>query len=374
METDAKLETRDEVLSAAREAGFTPSDVQLKAWRRAGLLPRPVEQRGLGRERGSVTYYPPGTADQLLALCRLHTRERDLAPLAFLLWWQGYAVPLTVVRAALDGAVTDYARAVAGLVEGDELSVAGWDGLERLEADPRLPSVLTRMRKRVGRNKASTAGHFLLQTAAGGFRDWPEQAIGEEPDADIMTRALGLQLLRGFAAAFDVSGWGPDDPAQVMTILSAAVAPTALAGALRQATDAELEVARDELRAVAVMLDDLLVLLARTPALLAALAAQGKRQAIDASALLVAATVGEQLTAGWRMPSTRELVWLFLAGLALYRQPRVRQNIATIVAAGQSLHEVRILADQVLPSGGSDSMARRQRRQFRVDVDPEESR
>lgn len=97
-----------DLLVAVAEAGFTVSEPQLARWHRAGLLPRP-RQLSLGRGKGTATAYPPGTALQLLALCRIRHTEHSLARAGFRLWWEGYEVeadlilgPLQTSAAAID--------------------------------------------------------------------------------------------------------------------------------------------------------------------------------------------------------------------------------------------------------------------------------
>ena len=101
-------QTRDDVLSAAAEAGYPITGDQLARWHRGGLLPRP-RQRSRGRGFGTVTIYPPGTAEQVVALCEITARHRSLARAAFQLWWDGFPVdpeqictPLMKVAAKVD--------------------------------------------------------------------------------------------------------------------------------------------------------------------------------------------------------------------------------------------------------------------------------
>lgn len=101
-------QTRDEVLAVAAEAGFAISSDQLARWHRGGLLPRP-RQVSRGRGRGTVTIYPRGTAEQVVALCEITANHRSLARAGFQLWWSGYPVdpeqvwlPLLKVAAKVD--------------------------------------------------------------------------------------------------------------------------------------------------------------------------------------------------------------------------------------------------------------------------------
>jgi len=80
--------TEQELLAAARRQGHKVSADQLKRWRRADLIPRPVQAHQPG-VRGSRTTYPPGTLRQLVRVCELHTHFRKLDRVRFELWWAG---------------------------------------------------------------------------------------------------------------------------------------------------------------------------------------------------------------------------------------------------------------------------------------------
>jgi hypothetical protein len=82
MNTDASFEKSADVLTLARQQGYSLSALQLVRWHRAGLLPRP-QQQPLKAARGTCSLYPPGTGEQVLLLCSLHPRERRLAHLAW---------------------------------------------------------------------------------------------------------------------------------------------------------------------------------------------------------------------------------------------------------------------------------------------------
>lgn len=85
-------ETLEEVLARAERAGYEVSERQLKRWRDEGLVPSP-QKVGLGRGKGTVAYYPPGTGDLVTAIARELQETRDLPTVAFKLWFEGY--PLT---------------------------------------------------------------------------------------------------------------------------------------------------------------------------------------------------------------------------------------------------------------------------------------
>lgn len=136
-------QTREQVLLTAADAGCPVSAEQLARWHRAGLLPRP-RQRSLGRGLGTVTVYPPGTASQVVALCRIRSGHRSLDRAAFQLWWEGFAVdpekvwaPLTQVAKTLDSDLATIRAgqgAVAVRLGGLADRRIGRQRLKRLEA------------------------------------------------------------------------------------------------------------------------------------------------------------------------------------------------------------------------------------------------
>ena len=110
---ESAMQTREQVLLAAADAGFPITGDQLARWHRAGLLPHP-RQRALGRGLGTVTIYPPGTVEQLLALCRIRQQHRSLTRAAFKLWWDGFPVEEDQVRGPLTHAATKLDSDLAG--------------------------------------------------------------------------------------------------------------------------------------------------------------------------------------------------------------------------------------------------------------------
>lgn len=97
---EAAGQTRDEVLTAVAAAGCTVTGDQLARWHRARLLPQPV-RRSLGRGLGTVTIYPEGTVDRVVALWAMRSRHSNLSKAAFELWWEGFEVEADVIRATL---------------------------------------------------------------------------------------------------------------------------------------------------------------------------------------------------------------------------------------------------------------------------------
>jgi hypothetical protein len=80
-----------DILAKAKAAGFDVTERQLNRLHSADLLPRPkqVWEKGKG---GSVSLYPLGAADQLIALCAIRRKYRSTKDVGWWLWWLGFPV------------------------------------------------------------------------------------------------------------------------------------------------------------------------------------------------------------------------------------------------------------------------------------------
>lgn len=336
-------------MAAAHAAGFFPTDVQLKAWRREGLIPRPLAQHGRGKARGSITVYPAGTTEQLIALGELRKREHQLGSLAFLLWWQGFPIPSTSVREALAQVIDKAETVLSELVTDDDLTEPGWDGLERLEQDPRVPPSLKRARKRAGKFSMSTVGRLLVLSAAGAFPGWGAAPEGETSDRDLVGTAIGIGVLNGVLSAFGAKVRIPEDAETALGVLSDHVSPETLSQVLVESTDQDLETARAELCEFAALIADVLYLSEKTPDLLASLQERDLSHAINPVSLLGLQAFGmivQQLAPDWKRLRTTDIMLLFLAGLSLCRNPAFRRGLRSVTTSHDHFHSVRIEAEK----------------------------
>lgn len=252
-------EARDELLGLAAAAGFDVSATQLARWHRAGLLPQP-KQRSLGRGRGTETIYPPGTGDQLLALCEQLRRDRRLTVATWALWWAGFPVPMTAVRRVLNeaaarfdvastqlGSLIDHPRARRSITDvADEMALGRTDAKSLRQA-----------RKRTGRSAYSTVARVVLEIAAGRFTGFEMDVAGDatNSDAKVVERGLGLERARSDALA-DAEPWlsGPLD--ESLADVSDLVRAHPFAEVVAGADDAELVIRRDELRLLLALIGD----------------------------------------------------------------------------------------------------------------------
>ena len=247
-------ETLSEVLETARAAaGFEPSEKQRKDWRGAGLIPRHLLQRGSGRERGSTTYYPPGTGELLAAVCRHSKPKKPLPQLAFLVWWDGRTVEWegqtfpdpALVRSVFSEALEDWEQLTCPWASLDNVPDEEWKKLDRM-LDARLPASLRTVRARVGKKPFRSIVATLLNVAAGGFKGFRPYEGVDESDVHGDARA-GLGT--------DQASWISKGLVHVLPELSAALNPRRLRAVLETVSPSKLEQARDEVRGLVAIVD-----------------------------------------------------------------------------------------------------------------------
>lgn len=316
------VETGDEVLAAARAAvGFTPSEKQRKDWRAAGLLPGPLRQAGRGRGRGSVTLYPPGTGALLAAICRHSRPKKPLAHVAMLVWWDGYRLPDEAkIREMLDQTLSDWEGLAAPWVDIDAVAPEEWAKLDQ-QLGARLPPHMRIVMKRAGKGPFRYIAATMLNMAAGGFDGFRPygNASADEARADAIA-ALGV----------DQAQWVSRDITAQFSALSAVVKPATLREVLRDATDADLEQARDEVRDIVNLIDNVSRLAAR----LGGNGALTPFEHLD----------GRSLTPGM-------LAGFVLFWLSASRQPVMRANFRRLQPTIEAVSTLRQLLDATESSG-----------------------
>jgi hypothetical protein len=185
-----------QLLILAHDQGYQLSATQLARWHRAGLLPRP-KQQARGRGRGTTSLYPLVAGSQLLLLCAFRRQERRLGYLAWLLWWAGYLVDMSLIRKLLQERAVHLSARMNELVLLDQLAGQDDDLIEYLEycAETSLDyHPLRRVRKRVGRQHFPTLLRLLIQIAAGSFTGYDGASDRQEIQHDLRILARGLFL------------------------------------------------------------------------------------------------------------------------------------------------------------------------------------
>jgi len=216
---------------------------QLARWHRAGLLARPVRRQGLGRGKGTVSIYPPGTGKQLLALVAIHSRERRLPFVAWKLWWEGHNISTQRARAFLDRIAVGYERAIHEFITDGTLTKSGEALLKRVAETRGEPHVLLRVRKRVGKKLFPRFMFLALEVLSGKFTRWRQS-----DDPEIVERGVGFTLRARTIPAkrrkLRLKHWTTASVGE----MSRSFPPSAFRQHLELATDNDLERARDEVR------------------------------------------------------------------------------------------------------------------------------
>jgi hypothetical protein len=192
--------TTNALITAARREGYKVSEHQLKNWRREGLIPRPSQSHRRG-VRGSEARFPPGTLEQLLVVCRLHTHERRLTELRFDVWWEGYWIEPTMLKpsiaALLDAPLAPLRDHLERHRDPHEAALALVEAPAESPKASRSPLVRL-IRARVGRDdaKLQTFVVALLTMLFGGEPVWETPDVGlDDPESDpreVVHAALGF--------------------------------------------------------------------------------------------------------------------------------------------------------------------------------------
>ncbi len=194
-------ETREELLAPAKARGYDVTKHQLARWRHKGLLPSP-EQRALGRERGTRTICPLGTGRQLLRLCEIHFdgRERRLLYVGWKLWWEGFddISLFKPVRALLTRVAAKLDEELSALLDPDtDVPYEDkWEQMMKESREGRLDKPVSRMRRRVRRDRMPTLMSIMLEVPLGLYRTFQvgavEGAAEDDSDSRLAERAFGL--------------------------------------------------------------------------------------------------------------------------------------------------------------------------------------
>jgi len=174
-------ETREEVLAAVHAACFSLSDPQLARRHRAGLIPRPAV-RSLGRGKGSVSLYPPGTGRKLTRILELTRGCESFENVAWRAWWEdgGELGPLVRQRLVQEAArweaeLSRLADLLAAEDAEESSAVIEMDDVYAAASSERMPTSLGRVRRNVGRERFATVFRVLAEVASGTFDGYPDE-------------------------------------------------------------------------------------------------------------------------------------------------------------------------------------------------------
>ncbi len=186
--------TSKELLACAKTHGYDVTEHKLARWRQEGLLQSP-EQRALGRGLGTQTVYPPGTEEQLLALCAIHGHERRLGYVAWHLWWANYEVSLDRIRSFISSVTVEWDRHAPELMDPRTGPTDEGYKMASRATKERLGQPLSGMRRRVGKERFGIFLSVLLEAISGAFDRFSVETT-ENPEEDerrIVERGLGLK-------------------------------------------------------------------------------------------------------------------------------------------------------------------------------------
>ena len=246
-----ELESKNDLLAAARQAGVDVTDAQLARWHRVGLLPKPQVQ-SLGRGKGTRSLYPPGSAARLIRVAELHKNEHRLRHAAWRLWWEDGGPLSAPAREHLISVARDLdhqrglvIQAFDGDVGGDPLAVGEMDELYGSMERDRLPQPLGEARRRVGAARFPVVGRIILEVIANRFDGFETDPETGEDDGALLEKSWGLQ--RGRTDRFASSGpWLEGDTGQDMAKLARLIASRPLVSFAEATPDEELDFARHE--------------------------------------------------------------------------------------------------------------------------------
>lgn len=251
--------TADQLLTLAAAEGFNPPEItarKIERWRKEGLLPRP-RHISLGRPLGTRSEYPPGTGQQLLALCRLRRRfPHDLDAVRFGLWYERYPLSIDDVKRSIEQLLRSIMQTLP-LNESDSLDAAE-QLISQERSKPRRSSGGKHYLKQLrNADEVEAVQIAALQLGLGGvpgFTAHAEEELGERSLAQMFIEALGLNRAQTDRAG-EVEPWLPQDNNELarqlenMAIEQLLSFP-ALLQALKEATPEQLTRARADLKSM----------------------------------------------------------------------------------------------------------------------------
>jgi hypothetical protein len=191
----------DFILEYARQRGWTISRAQLERRHRAGVVGRP-RQHGRGRGLGTVTIYPAGTAELLVAGLEIGGMRMPLRQLAFEMWLRGLPVPIEGVRAYLSALATLHDRLAAlirflgfGRAALPERALRFVERIARAQA----PATMRSMQRRLGSaERVETLLRTTIEMTGGVYRPPErERVLGDSDDEGrLVETALDLEKAR----------------------------------------------------------------------------------------------------------------------------------------------------------------------------------
>lgn len=193
-------ETAEEIERRLASKGLKATPDQWERWRGWGFL-SPARQVGQGRGMGSVTRYPPGTAERTAKVARLFAQKERAAFVGWELWWSGDDdVPEHWWRPVVVGSAKSWRTGLRMLdralteSEADDSDNTIFDELPQTV---RGQAPFKQALKTLTEPEIPTAFSLLTSVALGIFDDTADHKVGGERGLfDIAEHALGITRSR----------------------------------------------------------------------------------------------------------------------------------------------------------------------------------
>jgi hypothetical protein len=173
--------TADQLFARLKANGVRDvSERQLERWRGEGLLPS-VRQDPL-KYHGSITYYPPGYCEQVLAVDALLKEKRKFEHVGWELWLRGFPVDEKHWRPQLlktAKKLDRHLKFVRSLIARDENSNSDKTIFDRIARFKVSNIILSRVYGRLQRGPLATVYRVLLGTVNGEFHCFEPNTQGE---------------------------------------------------------------------------------------------------------------------------------------------------------------------------------------------------
>lgn len=213
--------TEEQLLALAAAEGFHPPELtprKLKRWRMERLLPQP-RLISLGKRQGMRSEYPPGTAKQLLALCQ-HLRRfpHDLDAVRFILWYEGYSIPLNDVKQSIEQLLKPLQKYFATAATNAPDTLAAAEQTAKQLQKKLARSKWGRRFKLLGNeediNAVLTAVSQMWLGDTPGFTAHADEEHGERSLAELFIDMMGLKRAQTDRIG-DVPPWLPQDMGEI---------------------------------------------------------------------------------------------------------------------------------------------------------------
>lgn len=191
---------KSDLLGIVNQSDCGVSETQLK--RLHPLFKTPTKQKRLGR-KGTVTLYPPGSTELVLAICRINSARKKTQPLRYIgwqLWWQGLPVSMKLIRQVLSETEHEWLDTLVKLRDkkSNGLSKYALEMVRKSQSAPLRNKFLTSISRRVLRSKLPLIVKTAFEVMIGSFESF-QLISGLKTNDDVeqlFERGLNLEEAR----------------------------------------------------------------------------------------------------------------------------------------------------------------------------------